>query len=277
MLAGLDIAESRRPQDGRFDDTIARQKVDFRVSTLPVTNGESLVMRLLLQQQETRSLDSLGFHSEHLISLQRMLEKPEGLILVSGPTGSGKTTTLYALLRSLQKHALNIVTLEDPVEYRLQGIRQSSVNKVPEFDFAAGVRAALRQDPDVILLGEIRDSESAAMALRAAMTGHRVLATVHAGSVAGIFSRLQTLGLSNAMLSGHIIGAIAQRLVRRLCPDCATHNAEENTYLPAGCPVCHQRGYQGRLALADVILFDPQWDQLLQQGAHSSAFFRTGC
>ncbi|MDR1461869.1 MAG: GspE/PulE family protein [Azoarcus sp.] len=292
VMAGLNIAETRAPQDGRVSLTVAGRPIDFRVSTLPTLHGENIVLRILDRQRGIVALDRIGFGQAQHAAVAGMLARPEGLILVTGPTGSGKTTTLYAMLDHLDDEALNIMTLEDPVEYPMARIRQTAVGEAARIDFAAGVRALLRQDPDVILIGEIRDAKTAEMALRAAMTGHRVFATLHTNTAIGAIPRLLDLGIRPALLAGNLCGAIAQRLVRRLCPNCrrlAPASAEERRLLglPAsggeeivlghatGCPACGGRGYRGRQAIFEVLPMDETLDELVAAGATPAELART--
>ena len=220
VMASMNIAERRAPQDGRITLTVSGREIDFRVSSLPTTFGENIVLRVLDRHKGIVALDRLGLHEDALGVLRLMMARPEGIILVTGPTGSGKTTTLYSMLNHLDSESVNIMTLEDPVEYPMERIRQTSVNEAARLTFAGGVRSLLRQDPDVILVGEIRDAETAEMAFRAAMTGHRVYSTLHANSAAGAVARLVETGMSPGAMAGNVIGIIGQRLVRRLCVHC---------------------------------------------------------
>ena len=220
VMASMNIAERRAPQDGRITLTVSGRAVDLRVSSLPTTFGENIVLRVLDRHKGIVALDRLGLHEDALGVLRLMMARPEGIILVTGPTGSGKTTTLYSMLNHLDTESVNIMTLEDPVEYPMERIRQTSVNEAARLTFASGVRSLLRQDPDVILVGEIRDAETAEMAFRAAMTGHRVYSTLHANSAAGAVARLVEVGVSCGVMAGNVIGVIGQRLVRRLCAHC---------------------------------------------------------
>lgn len=278
VMAGLDIAETRAPQDGRISLSLSGRQVDFRVSTLPTLHGENIVLRILDRQKGIVALDQLGLAGADLTALNNMVTRPEGLILVTGPTGSGKTTTLYSILQYLNVESLNIMTLEDPVEYPTSMIRQASANSTAKLDFAGGIRSILRQDPDIILVGEIRDEDTADMALRAAMTGHKVFSTLHANSAVGAVPRLLDLGIKPGLLAGNIIGVIAQRLVRRLCDDCKAPagitqslpgalarivGEKSAIYGPVGCPACADQGYRGRMALMEILLFDPDMDELV--------------
>lgn len=286
VMAALDIAEVRTPQDGRISLTVSGRPVDFRVSTLPTLHGENIVLRILDRQGGLVGLDELGLAQPQFDLLKRMILRPEGLILVTGPTGSGKTTTLYSVLKHINAESINIMTLEDPVEYPLAQIRQTAVSDAARLDFANGVRAMLRQDPDVILVGEIRDGDTARMALQAAMTGHQVYSTLHTSSAIGAIPRLLDLGIVPEMLSGNLIGIIAQRLVRRLCPACRTAapateqemrllglgqaKTRPTLYRPAGCPRCAFRGYKGRMAIMEILRIDPELDELIARRATPS-------
>ena len=278
VMAGLDIAESRLPQDGRISLSMSGRQVDFRVSTLPTLHGENIVLRVLDRQKGIVALDQLGLGEADLAALKGMVERPEGLILVTGPTGSGKTTTLYSILQYLNSESVNIMTLEDPVEYPTSMIRQTSANAAARLGFADGIRSILRQDPDIILVGEIRDEDTAAMAVRAAMTGHQVFTTLHSNSAVGAIPRLLDIGVRPEILAGNIIGAIAQRLVRKLCNECkqpaemkrpqpanCIRDAEDRliVYRPVGCPACAGQGYRGRMALMEILPFDPDMDELI--------------
>ena len=220
VMCGMNIAETRAPQDGRMTLSVSGHDIDYRVSSLPTAHGENIVLRVLDRSRGIVALDGLGMSPHALAELRRMMERPEGVILVTGPTGSGKTTTLYSILAHLDREAINIMTLEDPVEYPMTRIRQTSVNEAVKLDFANGVRSLMRQDPDIILVGEIRDADTAAMAFRAAMTGHQVYSTLHTNSAVGALPRLLDIGVAPGVLAGNIIGIVAQRLVRRLCPEC---------------------------------------------------------
>ncbi|APR03482.1 GspE/PulE family protein [Thauera chlorobenzoica] len=289
VMAGLDIAESRSPQDGRISLAIGGRPIDFRVATQPTLHGENIVLRILDRDKGIVALDALGLDAPGRTALDRILDRPEGLVLVVGPTGSGKTTTLYSILSHLNSEAVNIMTLEDPVEYPLALIRQTQVGEASRLGFADGVRALLRQDPDILLVGEIRDADTATMALRAALTGHRVFATLHANSALGALPRLFDIGLRAALLAGNLAGIISQRLLRRLCPACrealtATPQDCTRLGLPAtappprlyrahGCPECDFRGYRGRFAIMEVLPFDRHLDALLAAGAGADTLY----
>ncbi|MBF0381356.1 MAG: Flp pilus assembly complex ATPase component TadA [Magnetococcales bacterium] len=283
VLAGLNIAETRAPQDGHISLQAFGRPIDFRVSCMSTSYGENIVLRILDRQKGIVPLEELELTEETLNNLHLMMARPEGIILVTGPTGSGKTTTLYSMLDSINDEAINIMTLEDPVEYPLNMIRQSQVNEAAKMGFADGIRAMLRQDPDVILVGEIRDAETAEMAFRAAMTGHQVYSTVHSNSAIKALTRLIDIGVPKDVLSGNIIGVLGQRLVRRLCTYCREPyipnsierrllNIEQDVantkiYRKKGCTYCEQQGYKGRQALLEVLRIDETLDDLIGEGA----------
>ncbi len=265
-LAGLDIAESRRPQDGRLQVRVAGRDIDLRISTLFVAEGERIALRLLDQSRNDLTLSSLHLPPKIEIAFREQLRAPHGLLLVCGPTGSGKTTTLYSALCELQREKNNIMTIEDPIEYRLQGISQMNVQPLIGLDFAAGLRHLLRQDPDVLLLGEMRDTASAQIALRAALTGHLVLSTLHAKSAVGAFARLLDLGIEPKLIFSCLNGILYQRLVRQLCLHCkhlirafrSDRRSEQNERSFTGCPHCHHTGYLGRRAVFEWLPIDQQ-------------------
>ena len=283
VMAGLDIAETRTPQDGRISLLLSGRKVDFRVSTLPTVHGENIVLRVLDRQRGIVALGDLGLKEEELTVLKVMVARPEGIILVTGPTGSGKTTTLYSILNYLDTESVNIMTLEDPVEYPSNTIRQTSANEASRLDFASGIRAMMRQDPDIILIGEIRDEDTATMALRAAVTGHQVFSTLHTNSALATIPRLLDMGVKPEVLAGNIIGIMAQRLIRRLCELCkakvATGTLERRLlglealagqaviYQARGCASCDSQGYKGRMSVIEILNFDSDMDELLMQRA----------
>ncbi len=290
VMAGMDIAEMRAPQDGRVSLSLYGRPIDFRVSALPTTHGENIVLRILDRQKGIVPLDQLGFHQDALVTVRVMLARPEGILLVTGPTGSGKTTTLYSMLMHLNNEAVNIMTLEDPVEYPTGLIRQTSINEAVKLDFANGIRSLLRQDPDIILVDEIRDEETAEMAFRAAMTGHQVFTTLHTNSAVSAITRLMDIGIHPGMMAGNVIGVIAQRLVRKLCTHCkqryAPSLAERRLldlsdgesppplFTATGCPQCEHQGYQGRLALTEVFRTDPELNALIARGATTGELAR---
>jgi general secretion pathway protein E len=280
IMAGLDIADRLRPQDGRITATVGAGQVDLRVSTLPAANGEKVVLRILDTRAGGANFDSLGLAPPALDRLRQLLDIREGLVLVTGPTGSGKTTTLYAALRAIQQRGVNVVTVEDPIEYRLGGIVQVQVNPRTGLTFASALRSILRQDPDVILVGEIRDGETAAIAVQAALTGHLVLSTLHTIDAAGAIARLDDLGVDRYKVAASLKGVIAQRLLRRLCPSCR----ERDTVVPGpalgrwlppdaerwrerGCASCGRTGFRGRLAVVESMGTTPEIERAIASGA----------
>ena len=281
-MADMNIAESRRPQDGRIESEILGRKIDFRVSTQPTINGENIVMRILDEKQSILSLEKIGL-SEHSVGLlKKMVQRPEGVIILTGPTGSGKTTTLYTLLNHINSIDKNIMTLEDPVEYHLPLIRQSNIKSDIGIDFAAGIKTILRQDPDVILIGEIRDKETAITAIQAAMTGHQVYSSLHTNDAIGSIPRLKNIGVPNYLMSGSLIGVVAQRLARRLCPHCKKktpltkeeskllgpkHAGVKEIYKAVGCDKCGNSGYKGRFVVCEILKFDTDLDDLISNDA----------
>ncbi len=283
VISGMNIAETRAPQDGRISLSLSGRQVDFRVAAQPTTHGENLVLRILDRQKGIVPLEDLNLQENELKMLRLMMARPEGIILVTGPTGSGKTTTLYSILNHVNTEGVNIMTLEDPVEYPMAMIRQTSVNEVAKLDFASGIRSMMRQDPDVILVGEIRDQDTAEMAFRAAMTGHQVYSTLHTNSAIGAIPRLQDLGVLPDIMSGNIIGIVAQRLVRRLCNSCKEPFQPEDDgirrvlgvdadwkgeiYRHVGCEVCDNTGYKGRLAIMELFKMDTDIDELIARRA----------
>ncbi|MEM7217548.1 MAG: type II secretion system ATPase GspE [Pseudomonadota bacterium] len=277
VMAKLDIAEKRIPQDGRISLRIGGREVDVRVSTLPAANGERVVMRLLDKQAGRLNLNRLGMDEENLDKLRELVNRPHGIFLVTGPTGSGKTTTLYSSLAELNATTINVLTVEDPIEYNLSGIGQTQVNTKADMTFARGLRAILRQDPDVVMVGEIRDLETAEIAVQASLTGHLVLSTLHTNSAVGAITRLIDMGVEPFLLSTSLVGVLAQRLVRTLCPDCKVMqdaDASEclflgveptwppKVYHPGGCDACGHSGYRGRTGIYELIVVD---DALRQQ------------
>jgi len=282
VISGMNIAETRAPQDGHISLTLFGRPIDFRVSAQPTTHGENIVLRILDRNKGIVALDKLGLSDAALASLRLMMARPEGILLVTGPTGSGKTTTLYSMLNYVNSESVNIMTLEDPVEYPMPMIRQTSVNTAAKLDFASGIRSMLRQDPDIILVGEVRDEDTADMALRAAMTGHQVYSTLHTNSAIGAIPRLLDLGIVPDILAGNIIGIVAQRLVRKLCPHCREADrpneleghllglkaGESPTiYRARGCEICNHFGYKGRIALTELLKVDAGMDDLIARRA----------
>src|SRR5438309_2652512 len=282
VMAKMNIAETRAPQDGRISLMLTGRAVDFRVSSQATTHGENIVLRILDRPKGLVPLDGLGLAAGQLQLLKKMIARPEGIILVTGPTGSGKTTTLYSVLNHINNDGLNIMTLEDPVEYPMTLIRQTSINEAAKMDFGNGIRSLMRQDPDVILVGEIRDEDTATMAFRAAMTGHQVYSTLHTNSAAGAIPRLLDIDIVPAVLAGNIIGIVAQRLVRRLCKHCkqahqasagecgmvgARGDRQPTLYRAVGCDQCEYQGYRGRMAIIEILKMDGELDELIAHRA----------
>ena len=271
IMANLDITESKVPQDGRIKVRVEGRNVDLRVSTLPTIYGEKIVIRVLDTIAVSNRLNDLGFDEDHLNQFIEMIEKPHGIVLLTGPTGSGKTSTMYAALSRLNKPDVNIITVEDPVEYQLEGVNQIQVNPKVGLTFASGLRSILRQDPDIIMIGEIRDKDTANMAVRASITGHLVLSTLHTNHSLGAIDRLMNMGVEKFLIGSSLNGVVAQRLVRRICRDCAIekeptnrekllfekHNiVVERTKKGQGCPSCNMTGYRGRTAIHEVLFID---------------------
>jgi type II secretory ATPase GspE/PulE/Tfp pilus assembly ATPase PilB-like protein len=288
VMCNMDIAENRRPQDGRIEekyssDSEAELGMDMRVSTLPCVNGEKAVIRLLPRQNPYSHLDNLGFSPNTLAVYKGWLEQPQGMIILTGPTGSGKTSTLYTSLQSVAKEHVNVVTVEDPVEYVLAGITQTQVHEAAGMTFAAGLRAILRQDPDIIMVGEVRDCETAETAVRAALTGHLVFTTLHTNDAVGAIPRLKDIGPDPGLLSDALLGIVAQRLVRRVCPHCAEpytptesdlkvlglgreHIRSEQWRKGRGCAMCFSSGFLGREAVVEVIDIDDRIREIIYEG-----------
>jgi type II secretory ATPase GspE/PulE/Tfp pilus assembly ATPase PilB-like protein len=282
VMSGMNIAETRAPQDGRISLRLSGRPIDFRVASHPTTYGENLVLRILDRQKGIVAVNQIGLDDAALSTLLSIISKPEGIVLVTGPTGSGKTTTLYSVLNHVNTESVNIMTLEDPVEYPIPLIRQSSVNEAAKLDFASGIRSLMRQDPDIILVGEIRDHPTAEMAFRAAMTGHQVYSTLHTNSAVGAIPRLLDIGILPDILAGNIIGIVAQRLIRILCKHCKypyqpdvterrvlgiEHNSEVTLYRAAGCEYCRHQGYTGRQAIMEILKMDSDIDDLVARRA----------
>ncbi len=283
VVSGMDIAETRSAQDGRINMNLCGRPIDFRVSTHPTIHGENIVLRVLDREKSIIPLERMGLRTSTLEELKLMMTRPEGILVVTGPTGSGKTTTLYSLLSHKNTESVNVMTLEDPVEYPVALMRQTSVSEVNKVDFANGIRSIMRQDPDIILVGEVRDEDTATMAFRAAMTGHQVFTTLHTNSALGAFPRLSDIGISPDIMSGNIIGVVAQRLVRVLCPHCkegGKPSPEERKILrlkrteaaeifkPKGCKKCNLTGYRGRMAIIELLRIDDEMDALIARRAH---------
>jgi len=280
IIARLDIAERRRPQDGRVSLSLGAKKIDVRVSTLPSSYGERVVLRLLDKQSAQINVVDLGFPNLILETYKGALQFSEGIILVTGPTGSGKTTTLYSGLREVSDTSQNILTVEDPIEYTLPGIGQTQVNAKAGYDFASGLRSILRQDPDIVMVGEIRDLETAKIAIQASLTGHLVLSTVHTNSAIGAITRLRDMGIESYLLASSIRVVMSQRLVRRLCPNCKKPldppvavkqkyalKSNDQTYQSIGCIECNQTGFKGRIALAECISISDDLKALIHDEA----------
>jgi len=288
VMAHLDIAEKRLPQDGRISLRINNRAVDVRVSTLPSNHGERVVLRLLDKQAGRMDLEKLGMATQAALNLNKLIHKPHGIILVTGPTGSGKTTTLYAALTKLNNRTRNIVTVEDPIEYNLEGVGQTQVNPKVDMTFARGLRAILRQDPDVVMIGEIRDLETGQIAVQASLTGHMVLSTLHTNTAIGAITRLRDMGIEPFLLASSLVGILAQRLVRKLCPHCREEmianekdcellgmdTREEHIIYRAkqdGCDHCLNMGYLGRTGIYEFIEIDEKLRSLIHDGADELA------
>ncbi|NIA18680.1 MAG: type II secretion system protein GspE [Simkaniaceae bacterium] len=286
VMSDMDIAESRRPQDGRFSYTIGTKRVDVRASTYPTPNGEVAVMRILDQSKSKIDLSKLGFRERILEEWRRLIRLPNGIMLVSGPTGSGKTTTLYATIHVINTTDVNIMTIEDPIEYQLNNINQGMVNNKAGMTFAAALRSMLRQDPDIIMVGEMRDVETVELAIRAALTGHLVFSTIHTNSAAASYSRLVDMGLDTYMVSSTIRGILAQRLMRKLCNKCKKAytptdevlkslkiegDADSYTFFePVGCIHCRNSGYSGRGGVYELLVADEEIEAMINKGASTT-------
>lgn len=283
VMAKLDIAEKRVPQDGRITLRIAGRAVDVRVSTMPSSHGERVVLRLLDKNNARLNLEDLGMTQVNRNHFSELIRKPHGIILVTGPTGSGKSTTLYAGLSEINSKDRNILTVEDPIEFDLQGIGQTQVNPRVDMTFARGLRAILRQDPDVVMVGEIRDIETAQIAVQASLTGHLVLSTLHTNTAAGAITRLEDMGIEAFLLSSSLLAVLSQRLVRTLCPDCKVAHVpneqecdilgidkgaaqQQQIYSPKGCATCNQTGYRGRTGIHELLIVDEQIRELMHNG-----------
>lgn len=266
IMAGLDIAERRVPQDGRINMTVGGREFDFRVSSLPTVFGEKFVIRVLDKTSFKYARDNVGFTEEENTLIDKMLSKPHGIILLTGPTGCGKSTTLYSFLKEVNTPAVNIVTVEDPVEYTMSGINQTQVNTKANMTFATALRSILRQDPDIIMIGEMRDEETAEIAVRAAITGHLVFSTLHTNDATGAITRLEDMGVADYLIADALVGVIAQRLVKRLCPECKRKSKTSpkemeilgidepaTIYRPQGCQFCNGTGYKGRVSVHEIM------------------------
>jgi len=278
IISGMNIAESRAPQDGRCSLTVYGRTIDFRAAAQPTMHGENFVLRVLDRNAALLPLVDLGFEPDQLELVETMISRPIGILLVTGPTGSGKTTTLYSMLQRQNRVDVNIMTLEDPVEYPLPMVRQADLSTGIKMEFASGIRSLMRQDPDIILVGEIRDADTASMAMRAAMTGHQVFSTLHTNSAIGALVRLVDLGLTPELLAGNLVGIIGQRLARRLCHSCRepyeidadvarmmelSPDAPRVLYRAVGCPKCEYQGYRGRIAIIETLRLDDELDELI--------------
>lgn len=280
VIGGMDIAEKRKPQDGRITQIVDRQEYDIRVSILPTVYGEKIVMRLTSKNALSREKSQLGFKPKELAQFDHILSNPHGILLVTGPTGSGKSTTLYTALSELNREDVNIITVEDPVEANINGINQVHVNPKAELTFASALRSILRQDPDIIMIGEIRDGETASIAVQASITGHLVVSTLHTNSAASTITRLTDMGIEPYLIADSVVGVIAQRLVRRLCPKCkrprlATPEETEllgcrpgesvTIHEPVGCPACEGMGYKGRIGVYEIMEMSPQLKHIISK------------
>ena len=278
IMSGMNIAETRNPQDGRISYNVLGREVDFRVATQPTVHGENIVMRLLDKAKSLVPLEDLGFSEHNIGVLKKLLKRPEGIIIVTGPTGSGKTTTLYSVLSYINDIDTNIMTLEDPVEYQLPLIRQSHVREGTGMDFLNGIKSLMRQDPDIIFVGEVRDEDTALMAVRAALTGHQVYTTLHTNDALGAIPRLGDIGVPAHLLAGSLIGCLAQRLAKKLCSHCKKprqaneeeckilgmdHSRAPKIYDAVGCPKCNNKGYKGRTAIVEIMRVDKGLDELI--------------
>ena len=287
IISGMDIAEKRKPQDGRFSMTVDRREYDIRVSTLPTVYGEKCVMRLNQKKALHRSKQTLGLSADDLVKFDRIMDHPNGIVLVTGPTGSGKSTTLYTALSELNSDTVNIVTVEDPVESNIEGINQVQVNVKSDLTFANALRSILRQDPDIIMIGEIRDSETASIAVQASITGHLVVSTLHTNDSASSVTRLLDMGVESYLIADSVVGIIAQRLVRRLCPNCKKERNMEpyeadyleippkdrlrqKLYKSEGCQRCNGTGYYGRIGVYEIMEITPNLRNLIAGRAHTN-------
>ncbi|MDR2649648.1 MAG: Flp pilus assembly complex ATPase component TadA [Clostridiales bacterium] len=284
ILGGMDIAETRKPQDGRIESKMDGTNIDMRISILPTVHGEKAVIRILKASSILVTKEQLGFSEHNIRRFEQIIKAPEGIILLTGPTGSGKTTTLYTVLKELNKPSVNIITVEDPVEYKLEGVNQVQVNAKAGLTFAAGLRSILRQDPDVVMVGEIRDSETAEIAIRAAITGHVVLSTIHTNDAVSTLSRLVDMGCEPFLVSSALMGVVSQRLVRKICPRCKTQRAstaEETLMLGldnpvmlsygAGCQNCNNTGYSGRQGIHEILVMDRELRNMINSRASMDA------
>lgn len=286
IIGGMDISEKRKPQDGRITAYVDREEYDIRVSILPTVFGEKIVMRLTSKKNLTKDKKDLGFSEDEMTKFDTILSKPHGMILVTGPTGSGKSTTLYTALSELNKDDVNIITVEDPVEANIDGINQVQVNPKVELTFASALRSILRQDPDIIMIGEIRDRETAEIAVKASITGHLVVSTLHTNSAASTITRLEDMGVEPYLIADATIGVIAQRLIRRLCSHCKIEKEADNLekellgipkakhqilYEPGGCHMCNDTGYHGRIGVYEIMPLTPMLKELISKEGNAAA------
>ena len=286
IIGGMDISEKRKPQDGRITQVVDRREFDIRVSILPTVYGEKIVMRLTSKNALSREKSQLGLKPHDLQKFDHILKNPHGILLVTGPTGSGKSTTLYTALSELNKEDVNIITVEDPVEANIDGINQVQVNNKADLTFASALRSILRQDPDIIMVGEIRDQETASIAVQASITGHLVVSTLHTNSAASTITRLVDMGIEPYLIADSTVGVIAQRLVRRLCPDCKRakkadaedlemlmRKPEEDLtiYEPCGCAKCDGTGFRGRIGVYEIMEVTPQLKHIISKGGEVEA------
>ena len=284
IIGGMDIAEKRKPQDGRITQIVDRMEYDIRVSVLPTVYGEKIVMRLTSKTALTKEKSQLGFSPEEMKVFDHILSNPHGILLVTGPTGSGKSTTLYTALSELNSEDVNIITVEDPVEANIDGINQVQTNNKANLTFASALRSILRQDPDIIMIGEIRDTETAAIAVQASITGHLVVSTLHTNSAASTITRLADMGIEPYLIADSTVGIIAQRLVRRLCPSCKVEyipDAEEREllnikedepvkiYKPCGCSLCDNTGYKGRIGVYEIMEVTHDLKYIIARGGNA--------
>lgn len=280
IIGGMDISEKRKPQDGRITQMVDRVEYDIRVSILPTVYGEKVVMRLAMKTALNREKSQLGFKPNELVQFDHILKNPNGIILVTGPTGSGKSTTLYTALSELNTEDVNIITVEDPVEANIDGINQVQTNNKADLTFASALRSILRQDPDIIMIGEIRDEETARIAVQASITGHLVVSTLHTNSTAATVTRLEDMGLESYLIADSVVGIVAQRLVRRLCPACKTpvqaepdekklmnipENQDVTIYKPCGCPQCGETGYKGRIGVYEIMVMSQELKRIISK------------
>ena len=284
IIGGMDISEKRKPQDGRITQVVGRQEFDIRVSILPTVHGEKIVMRLAAKNALSRDKSELGFSPEELKQFDYILSNPHGILLVTGPTGSGKSTTLYTALSELNTEDVNIITVEDPVEANIDGINQVHVNPKANLTFASALRSILRQDPDIIMIGEIRDGETAGIAVQASITGHMVVSTLHTNSAASTITRLADMGIAPYLIADSVVGVIAQRLVRRLCPECKQAveadadelellglepGTKQIVYKPCGCQKCDNMGYKGRIGVYEIMNMTPELKRVIARNGNA--------